>query len=269
MSRLPPSPDPSPPSLLRRHRHVVELPEHDPLIDALPSGLRREVADTWERRAHEELKVAAAFSVLTRELLEVGADRSVLAAASRAVNDEVRHAEVCRCLASKYRGTDVSWPAEVVVEPSSRGDERRMRTTFHVVVLCCVNEAIATTFLGESLDGARSPSARAAVGELLGDEVEHARAGWTYLATQPRAMLAAVEANLVTLVEPVWKSWWDADRVTLLQGAPEHGVPSVATMRGCVASALREIVAPGFAQLGLDVGPLSSWVAARAGDARG
>ncbi len=269
MSRLPPSPDPSPPSLLRRHRHVVELPEHDPLIEALPSGLRQEVADTWERRAHEELKVAAAFSVLTRELLEVGADRSVLAAVSRAVNDEVRHAEVCRCLASKYRGTDVSWPAEVVVEPSSRGDERRLRTTFHVVVLCCVNEAIATTFLAASLDGARSPSARAAVGELLGDEVEHARVGWTYLATQPRPTLAAVEANLLTLVEPVWRTWWGADRVTLVHGAPEHGIPAVTTMRGCVAEALREIVAPGFAQLGLDVGPLSSWVAERAGDARG
>src|SRR5271167_4359902 len=90
----------------RRRRHVVSLPEHDPVIDAMPAALREEVARTWERRAHEELKVAAAFSVLCREMLETCADPAVLGIVSRGVNDEVRHAEVCRALASKYRGAE-------------------------------------------------------------------------------------------------------------------------------------------------------------------
>jgi hypothetical protein len=257
------STNPSPSSLIRRRRHVVELPESDPIIDAMPSALRQEVAKTWERRAHEELKVAAAFSVLTRELLETRGDPMVLAGISRGVNDEVRHAEVCRSLAGKYRGAEVPWPAEVIIEPSTRADDRRLRTAFHVVSMCCVNEAIASSYLDASLAGAKSPSARIAVGELLADEVEHARIGWVLLARSPSSLRAAIESNLVTLVRPVWQCWWDGTQVTLRDGAPEHGLPSVATTRSCATAALRDIVAPGFAELGFDVGPLLEWVAER------
>jgi hypothetical protein len=257
--------NPSPPSLLRRHRHPVELPEVDPVIDGMPTELRREVARSWERRAHEELKVAAAFSVLTRELLETGADPQVLAAASRGVNDEVRHAEVCRALASKYRGAEVPWPPGVAIEPSQRVDDRRLRTAFHVVAMCCVNEAVATTFLDTSRAGARSPSARAAVGELLADEVEHARIGWTFLAEQPAPIRKAIEVHLLTLARPAWQCWWDASQITLVDGAPEHGLPSLAATRACVGAAFRDIVIPGFAAVGFDVERLERWVAEQEG----
>jgi hypothetical protein len=248
----------------RRRRHVVSLPEYDSVIDATPEALRNEVARTWERRAQEELKVAAAFSVLSREILETCADPTVLGIVSRAVNDEVRHAEVCRALASKYRGAEVAWPGEVRIEPSSRRDDRRLRTVFHVVSMCCVNEVIASTFLEASLAGARSPSARAAVGELLADEVEHARVGWMFVAKQPAPLRAAIEANLVTLVQPIWQCWWEPGPMTLLQGAPAHGLPSLEATRACAATALREIVAPGFAAIGLDARSMLDWLSERA-----
>lgn len=249
------------PALLRRHRGVVALPENDSIMDAMPPELRGEVARTWHRRAHEELKVAAAFSVLCRELLEIRADPMVLAIVSRAVHDEVRHAEVCRALASKYHGAEVTWPEAVAIEPSQARDDRALRTAFHVVGMCCVNEAIASTFLDASLDGARSPSARAALGELLADEVEHARVGWIFVAKEPVGMHRAIEANLLTLVKPVVAQWWDEGEITLRDGAPEHGIPSVATTRTCVVSALRDIVLPGFTQLGFDVRATEDFVA--------
>jgi hypothetical protein len=251
-------------SLMRRRRHVATLPEHDPIIDAMPAALRLEVAQSWERRAHEELKVAAAFSVLCRELLETCTDPTILAIVSRGVNDEVRHAEVCRALASKYRGAEVPWPSEVAIKLSPAQDDRRLRTAFHAVAMFCVNEAIASTFLQASLFGARSPSARAAVGELLADEVEHARVGWIFVAKQSAPLRAAIEANLLTLARPAVQCWWDASQLTLLDGAPEHGLPSLETTRECAVAAVRDIVAPGFAALGLDARPLVEWVSERA-----
>jgi hypothetical protein len=101
------------------------------------------------------------------------------------------------------------------------------------------------------------------VGELLADEVEHARVGWVFLATQPAPLLAAIQSNLLTLVQPVWHCWWDVTQVTLLEGAPEHGLPSVATTRACAATALREIVVAGFAELGFEVDSLERWLAER------
>src|SRR5580692_550065 len=154
-------------SMLRRRRHVLPLPERDPVIDAMPEALRVEVAQTWERRAREELRVAIAFTVLCRELLETHAEPEVLAIVSRAVHDEVRHAEVCRTLASRYAKVSVPWPDEVVIEPSEAKVDPRLRAAFHLVTMCCVNEAIACTFLEACLADSTSPCARVAVGDLL------------------------------------------------------------------------------------------------------
>lgn len=250
-------------SLMRRRRHVLPLPEQDPVIDAMPDTLRVEVARTWERRAREELKVAVAFSVLCRELLETRADPEVLALVSRAVHDEVRHAEVCRTLASRYASAPLPWPDEVVIEPSKSKIDARLRAAFHLVTMCCVNEAIACSFLEACLAGATSPCVRAAVGELLADEVLHARAGWIFVAKQPRPMRGAIEANLHTLVEPVIQGWWDEGAITLPEGAKEHGIPSVDATRACALAAMRDIVLPGFEQLGFDVGATRSWLSSR------
>ena len=84
------------PSMMRRRRRVLPLPEQDPIIAAMDDELRVQVARTWQRRAHEELRVAMTFTGLCQELLATGAAPDVLAVVSRAVHDEVRHAEVCR-----------------------------------------------------------------------------------------------------------------------------------------------------------------------------
>ena len=214
--------------------------------------LRLEIARTWERRAREELKVAASFTVLCRELIEVGAAPSVLGPVARGVQDEVRHAEVCRRLAEQYRGAEVAWPQPVVIDPAPARDDRMLRTAFHAVSMCCINEAVAATFLETSLDDTSAPSARTVVGELLADEVEHARVGWTFIATAPAPIRDAVEANLTKLAQPIIDCWCEVGAVTLIDGAPAHGIPSLATTRRCAFDAFRDIVVPGFESVGLD-----------------
>jgi hypothetical protein len=248
------------PSMMRRRRRVLPLPEQDPFIDAMPDEQRARVAHTWQRRAHEELRVAMTFTGLCQELLATGAEPDVLAIVSRAVHDEVRHAEVCRALASRYAGSELPWPAGVPAEPG-RAATDALHAALRVVTLCCVTEAIASSFLEASLAGARSPSARIAVGDLLADEVLHARVGWTFLARQPQSVRTAIDANLLTLAQPVVRGWCDIGRVTLPEGAPEHGIPSMETTRLCTLGAMRDIVLPGFAALGFDGSPVEAWLA--------
>jgi hypothetical protein len=196
--------------------------------------------------------VSAAFSLLFREALEAGADPDVLAVIARGVHDEVRHAEVCRAVASRYAGRELPWPDGVAVESPKPQADVRARAAFHLVMMCCVNEAIASVFLDRSLADVRSPCARAAVGELLADEVLHARVGWVFLARQDRKVRAAVEANLWTLTRPIVQCWWEEGDVTLLEGAPEHGIPSLEVTRDCVHRAIDEVVLPGFEAVGVD-----------------
>jgi hypothetical protein len=250
--------------LRRRGRPVVALPDDDRIIQGMDAALRRRVGETWVRRAHEELKAAMAFSLLSRELLEVGAAPDAIARVARAVGDEVRHAEVLRALGSRYLGQEAGWPPPVHVEASPLGPNPRARASIHAVTLCCVSETVASVFIEASHEAAVCPSARATLGLILADEVEHGRAGWVYLSSvaDDRTVMAAVQGALAPIVRKVAACWFDFSAISIPEGAPEHGLLSNDDVRRCVVTALRELVLPGFAQVGLDVGEAGGLVEA-------
>jgi len=249
--------------LSRRSRKVGELPATDERIESLDPERRAAIAQTWHRRAHEELKVATAFSVLCRELLETGAPADIVAMASRAVHDEVRHGEVCRSLASRYHGVELPWPPAVPIEPQPVREDLALRTALHVTGMCCVNEAVASTYLETSYAAATGPSARAALRELLIDEVEHARLGWIYVgrAVATPKLAHAIQANVLQLVQKVVGCWFDDTTITIPEGSPEDGLPSMAVTRATAITAMRDLVVPGFEQIGLDVHETREWIA--------
>ncbi len=239
--------------LRRRGPPLAKMPERDEAIDVMEPSLRREVGCTWRRRAHEELKASMAFAVLSRELLEVGAAPEAMARAARAVADEVRHAELCRALASRYLAEDVAWPPAVHVDTAPLGADPRVKASLHAVTLACINETIASVFIEASHEVATAPSARAVLGLVLADEVEHGRAGWVYLSSvrDDGPIMEAVQSQLGHLVRTVSACWFDDAAITLPDGAPEHGLLSNEDTHRCVVTALRDIVIPGFGQLGL------------------
>ena len=240
------------------------LPDRDDRIDALDSATRRAIADTWQRRAGEELKVATAFSALCRELLETGADGDVVLAASRAVHDEVRHGEICRALASRYRGEDVPWPPAVSLKMQRARGHGSAQTLLHVAEMCCANEAVSATYLDASFAGATGACARAALRELLRDEVEHARFGWIYVgrAVALASARAALQEHVLPIVRNVVSCWFDDSAITLRGGMPDDGLPSVAVMRACAVTAMRDLVLPGFERVGVDVSATRDWLKA-------
>ena len=241
--------------LRRRGGPVAPMPAEDGVIDGMDATLRRKVGETWVRRAHEELKAAMSFTLLTRELLTVGAPPDVLARVARAVGDEVRHAEILRALGSRYLGAEARGPPGMSVEPSALGDHPRLLASLHAVTLCCVSETIASVFIEASHEAAVSPSVRASLGIVLADEVEHGRAGWAYLSSlrDDRAVMAAVQGAMVPMVRKALACWLDFEAITLPDGAPEHGLLSNDEVRACVITALRDLVLPGLSQVGLDV----------------
>lgn len=259
-------PQPYEAAMLRHRRHVLPLPEHDPVIESMPGALRTEVGRTWKRRAHEELKVARGFTVLCRDLLETGAPPEVLSLVSRAVHDEVRHSEVCRTVATQYLGGDVPWADEIPTPPPSPPMDARLRAVFRMIGSCCINEAIACAFLETCLSQCQSVTARAGLGDLLADEVLHARAGWIYVAQVRAPLRSAIEANLLTLLKPVVDCWWEEGPIERIEGVPEHGIPSLQDTRACAVRAVRDIVLPAFEDLGFALEPTRTWILQRAAD---
>jgi hypothetical protein len=240
------------------------LPDRDPTIDALAPAARAVLAEVWTRRAASELGAGAAFAVVERELIELGAEPPVLALVRKAVEDEPRHSELCRRLAEAYAGAPVPAPdSPGDVEIPRYGDDPVLRRHLHVVAMCCINETIACAFVEACLADAEGPLVLAIHREHLGDEVHHARIGWAHLASPvvDAAVRAAIGRWLPRLLDANVRHW--ERRIALLPeaGVPGHALPPVRTLIAAARTAVETLVLPGFDHVGIDTAAARTWFA--------
>jgi hypothetical protein len=222
----------------------------DDTIAVLAGDERRVLAERWASRAANELRTSTTFSELRRGLVLLDAPDDFVNRAERAVEDEVRHAGICRHVASRYAGSAIAEPSvEPTAPPRFAGASEREARVLHVVLHACLNEGFAVAYLGACLSAATAPLAHAAVRELIRDEVQHARLGWAFLAWISPADRTLVEEALPALVSHAETLWLDAS------GYPEtlppgHGCLDLSELRALVAHAHAELIVPGFRHLG-------------------
>ena len=237
------------------------LPD-DPGLAALSETDRIAVAGAWRGRARNELTTSSVFASLTRALIAFRAPREVVRQAANAVPDEVRHAEICMHVARAY------WPDCPDAEPSQVVEapfEIRLdvSTVLYVVMQSCINEGAAAAYLQRALDEAEHPLARAALRDILTDEVHHARFGWTFLAGQaidPEWRRPIAEA-VPTLLQRVTDAWMEQ----LASGdVPRgHGAISADHGKDVLRDAYDALILPGFDAVGIDSAPGRKWLARR------
>jgi hypothetical protein len=223
------------------------------------SGLSPEkravVAATWKERARQEHLAVGAFSLVAQELAAVGADAIVLALATKAAWDEVRHTDICRRMAIAL-GADVPSGWRGVPKVPTHGDaDVATRTLLHVVEMCCLSETLTGVYFTEMHRRATNAVARAVVASLLEDELDHGRLGWAYLAARRRdGTLAGLEGALPAMI----------DRTIGRAKTPREGGEDDPAMeafgflgkrasRETLDHAMDEVIAPGFAELGVRV----------------
>src|SRR4051812_7383231 len=78
------------------------LPLEDASIEALRDVERRRLADTWILRAAMERRVADSFQIVRDALARRRAPQALADLAERAIDDEYRHAELSRLVASRF-----------------------------------------------------------------------------------------------------------------------------------------------------------------------
>ncbi len=221
----------------------------------LAERARGVVAATWKERARQEHLAVGAFSLVAQELAAEGCDPIVLALATKAAWDEVRHTDICRKMAhalgagvpAAYRGLPKL--------PMHAGADARTRVLLHVVEMCCLSETLTGVYFTEMHKRATNPIVRAVVASLLEDELDHGRLGWAYLAARKRdGTLEGLEPALPAMF----------DRTVTRALAPRDGGdddPAIeafgflgnAASRETIERAVAEVIKPGFAALGVAV----------------
>ena len=242
------------------------LPEHDPALAALTDEQRAQLVAVWLSRAASERRVADAFEVIHGALVSTRSHPALTALAARAVDDEHRHAELCRVVAARCAGRELEPPARLpLVTPEHRGAPARLVPTLHVLGHCALNETFASAFLEASLGLAEAPLGRAALRELLSDEIDHARIGWAHLAELSERQRAELAPWLDSLVHANLKMWRDTPRAAATDAAlHRHGAPSAQAIELALVGAVRDLIIPGLARFKLPTHSLELWLAAGA-----
>ncbi len=211
------------------------------------------LANHWKERAESELAVASYSARLVTDAIAAGFPASVLEMLARAPGDELRHANLCLEM-SRRHGGDARWPGAVSSEELRlEGVSPEERAALALVSHACMSETVANAWLERSHAVAVEPAARAALRELLGDEILHARTGWAFVGSPAfRPFRAIVGAYLSTMVRATLRVWMGPKAHVLPEGAHEHGVLSLGETRAVACDAVGTLVLAGFDEAGLD-----------------
>ena len=228
------------------------LDAEDRGIEELSADERGIVGAAWLHRAESEMTAAVVFVDLATDLFAEPAAPSVRWLAVRAAADEMRHSEICRRVAGRYLGSEPALPSPRRYESARFGDcPEPVNRTLRIVMQSCISETVGSAALKELLDRARGPVVRAALRELLRDEIDHARIGYAHLSS---GLVGAnhkehIRRALPTLLE-VTKGAWLAESDSAPPIAPPgHGCFSHAEVRGVVDDAIQNLVMPGMAEV--------------------
>ncbi|HEX3346044.1 MAG TPA: hypothetical protein VHS09_15780 [Polyangiaceae bacterium] len=237
--------------------------------DALGDAGKRTVGATWLERMKQEHLAVGAFALLARELAAQGCETVVLSLVTRASCDEVRHAEICRRFAVALLGADAV-PAAfrgLPKVPMHAGAAAAARVLCHVVEMCCLSETLTGVYFTEMLARTTDPVAREAIESLLEDEIDHGRVGWAYLATRARdGSLDGLAEALPAMLDRTFRAMLGRT------GSPDEGEHARLETCGYLAHAsgaavyrraLRDVILPGFAELGVELGPARARVRER------
>lgn len=226
-----------------------ELPWNDRSIDLLRDDERRIAASRWAGRADAELQASRCFRYLATTLPKVGVAPELAAIATRATDDEERHAELCHRVACRYAETDLEQPSlRSGNEPTRRDISAEDALTLYVVGVSCFSETMGSAVLEANLTTTTAPLARAVLRQLFADEIHHARLGWSFLAADTSRRDTALRW-LPQLRDEALALWHSEGDFPSTPGLIAHGCPDWHTVETTARDAVDDIALAGFRYL--------------------
>lgn len=202
--------------------------------------------------------MSVAFTHLRPRLVAAGVAAPVLALVDKAIDDERRHADLCVRLASDYAGSEQETPApRFDALPVFGTNDERLEVALIVTGMCCINESIASEWIRSCWQAASAEIAVVANREHLKDEIDHARLGWAHLASKHVGpeLKARITQRLQKMIEVNVAEWKKPDDHLPPEGIRDHGHLSRAENDAVIDAAVRDVVVPGFALLGMVTPP--------------
>jgi hypothetical protein len=202
---------------------------------------RRRLARAWARNAHGEHASVAAFSRFVWQLMHIGAPADLVAGATQAMADEVRHAQLSYGVARGFAGTPIE-PGGLDTSGAlaSAGDWAEI--VLDTVREGCIAETIAAHQAAVARDGCAHPRIRCVLAEIAEDELRHAELAWAFV-----RWALTERPDLTPAVAAVFRQGLDLEPVSadpMAKVLRDHGVLSAHEMQAVACSVFQEVVLP-------------------------
>jgi hypothetical protein len=222
---------------------------------------RARAGRSWAFRCTVEQIAHRAFAHIANELTAQYYARELVDAATRASEDEARHAVLCAALAVEHGVAEpAELPMRIRLAPASLVREEAL--VYEIVARCCIAETESTATLIELLPGCEG-SVREVVHQIAADEVRHARLGWRFLAhVVGRRDLAFLGPHLPSMLETGGAPLFDPSLPPGVDDAA-RGTFSLTTQRRIFVAALEEVVFPGLEIYGVPTDQARGWLASQ------
>jgi hypothetical protein len=163
-----------------------------------PEILERLVAG-WRALCEDERDSVIAATLVAGDLARLGAPSSILAAAARVIEDEIRHVGVCATVLERLGARAAEIPAEQRRRGLGDDSSIERRTALVLVAGFGVGESMSAGCFAAARRPCRQPLVRWALTELLRDEARHGAFG-------------------IDAARWLTRNWSDAERQTLWSG---------------------------------------------------
>lgn len=148
--------------------------------DTLNSAERCRIASMWcESALHEHASIAS-FGDFLRDAMLVGAPPTILLRIIRAMEDELRHAQICFTIARAFSG-EAKGPGDFAKLAAVKRRESIEEILSAVIVEGCIGETIACAYIKAAADHAASPALADQLREIAADEAEHSVLAWDFV----------------------------------------------------------------------------------------
>ncbi len=213
--------------------------ETAPRLSGLTRSARAALAAAWTQTGLLEHASVPAFARVVLELTALGAPADLVARASQAMSDEIRHAQACFALASAYAGRPVGpGPLEL---PATRAPSL-VELAVETFREACVGETVAVGIAAAQRAHATDPAVRAVLDQIIEDETDHAALGWDIvrwaLATGGPEVRVALEHEVASISAPTH------DPTLPPEGAASHGMAEPRLVERVLQGILDTVVRP-------------------------
>ena len=198
-------------------------------VESLSPKLRHEIAAHWaESGVHEHASVAS-FGRFLLDLMSLGAPRRLVTAATKAIDDEIRHASACFAIASVYAQKPLG-PAEVDMTGSMEHAGDAAKILEAAILEGCIGETLAASMAGWQTGQVADESMRQVLDQITQEESDHALLSWESVKWLLKAhpdLIPRAKAIFAAAFEPEQSSWARGispqERVTIAHGKVRAG----------------------------------------------